>query len=232
MKAKDIMTTPVVAIGPDTPVTEIAGLLFRRHISGVPVVEDGRVVGLVSEGDLLRRHEIGTDGSPVKRSWWDRLIQNDPALAAYVKSHASYARDIMSRDVVSVEEETPVAEIASLFEMRKIRRVPVLRHKKLVGIVSRANLVQALAVTTKAVDTHDTRTDEEIRKQLLSEVASQPWWQRNPANVIVTDSVVHYRGMVRTEEERQAARIAAENVPGVRKIEDHRIHRADFHSML
>ena len=196
MKAKDIMTTPVVSVGPDTSVLAIAELLFRERISGVPVVEDGRVVGLVSEGDLLRRHEIGTDGNTVKRSWWDRLITNDPALAAYVKSHAIYARDIMSRDVVSVGEETPVAEIASVLEMRNIKRVPVLRNKKLVGIVSRANLVQALAARTM-IKTRDACTDEEILKQLLTEVACQSWWQRNPANVIVIDGVVHYWGIFR-----------------------------------
>ena len=232
MKARDIMTATVITIGPDTPVREIAGLLFERRISGVPVVEDGRVVGLVSEGDLLRRHEIGTDRSPAQASWWASLTKDDPAPSAYVKSHARLARDIMSRDVVVVVENTPITEIASLFETRRIKRVPVLRRKKLVGIVSRANLVQALAVKTKGFEAHGAQTDGAIRRQLLSEVAHQSWWRRSPSKVIVTDGVVHYWGLLGSEDERQAARIATENVPGVRKVEDHRMRLADFPSML
>lgn len=232
MKAHDIMTAPVITISPGTPVREIAALLVERRISGVPVVEDGRVVGLVSEGDLFRRHEIGTDRSAADESWWFRLIKDDPAPSAYVKSHARLAKDIMTRDVISVVEDTPVAEIASLFESRRIKRVPVLRYKKLVGIVSRANLVQALAVKTKSLEAHRARTDNAIRRRLLSEVEHQSWWRRSPSNVIVTDGVVHYWGLLGSEDERQAARVAAENVPGVRKVEDHRMHLAELPSML
>jgi CBS domain-containing protein len=232
MKARDIMTAPVITIGPETQVREIVRLLFEKRISGVPVVEDGRVVGLVSEGDLLRRQEIGTDGNPADGSWWARLIKDDPAPAAYVKSHARRARDIMTRDVVSVVEDTSIAEIASLFETRRIKRVPVLRDKELVGIVSRADLIQALAARTKSVRVLRAQTDSAIRKRLLSELAHQSWWHRDSSNVIVTDGVVHYWGLLDSEDERQAARVAAENVPGVRKIEDHRMHLVDLPSML
>ena len=145
MKAKDIMTTPVVTIEPDTTVREIAALLLERRISGVPVVEAGRLVGLVSEGDLLHRHEIGTDRDRPTRSWWLSLIDGDPCPAEYVKSHARRARDIMTRDVISVAEDAPIAEIATVLETHRIKRVPVLRGEQLVGVVSRANLVQALA---------------------------------------------------------------------------------------
>jgi CBS domain-containing protein len=232
MKAKDIMTTPVITISPGTPVREIAALLLERRISGVPVVEKGRVVGLVSEGDLLRRHEIGTDRSVAEASWWARLTKGDPAPAAYAKSHAGRAKDIMTRDVVSVVENTPITEIASLFETRGIRRVPVLRRKELVGIVSRANLVQALAAKAKGAKARSAPTDDAIRGRLLSELARQPWWRRRSSNVIVTDGVVHYWGLLESEDERQAARVAAENVPGVRKIEDHRMRLAELPSML
>ena len=232
MKAKDIMTTPVITIGPDTPVLDIAGLLLERQISAVPVVEEGRVVGLVSEGDLLHRREIDTDGSVPEASWWTRLVEEDPAPAAYVKSHASRAGDIMTRNVVSVVEETSIAEIASLFETRKIKRVPVLRRKELVGIVSRADLVQLLAVKAKTCDAQYHRTDDQIREQLLSELINQPWWRQSSSSVIVTDGVVHYWGVLRSDDERQAARVAAENVPGVCKVEDHRMRLADLPSML
>ena len=207
-------------------------MLLERQISAVPVVEDGRVVGLVSEGDLLHRREIGADGSLPEASWWTRLVEDDPAPAAYVKSHASRARDIMTRNVVSVAEETSLAEIASLFATRKIKRVPVLRRKDLVGIVSRADLVRLLVVKAKTCHAHCQRSDDQIREQLLSELAHQSWWRRNSSNVIVTDGVVHYWGVLRSDDERQAARVAAENVPGVSKVEDHWLRLAELPSML
>ena len=232
MKAKDIMTMPVFTVAPDTPVLDIAGLLLERQISAVPVVEDGRVVGLVSEGDLLHRREIGTDGSLPEASWWNRLLKDDPAPAAYVKSHATRASDVMTRNVVSVVEETSIAEIAALFEARKIKRVPVLRRKKLVGIVSRVDFVQLLAEKAKTSRTHCERSDDQIRKQLLSELANQSWWRQHSSNVLVTGGVVQYWGVLRSDDERQAARVAAENVPGVCKVEDHWMRLADLPSML
>jgi hypothetical protein len=113
VKAKDIMTTPVVTVEPDTTVREIAALLLERHISGVPVVEAGRFVGLVSEGDLLHRHELGTDRNGAARSWWLSLMGEHSAAAEYVKSHARRARDIMTRNVISVAEDTPIAGFPS-----------------------------------------------------------------------------------------------------------------------
>jgi CBS domain-containing protein len=222
MKAKDIMTTPVVTVEPDTTVREIAALLLAQRISAVPVVEGGRLVGLVSEGDLLRRHEIGTDRDRAAGSWWLRLLRGDPSPADYVKSHAVHARDIMTRDVITVDEDTPIAEIATVLETRRIKRVPVLRGERLVGIVSRANLIQALAVKTRAAKQPRLKIDDGIRRRLLAELERQPWWQRSWSNVIVTDGIVHYWGVIDSDGERDAARVAAENVPGVRGIEDHR----------
>lgn len=232
MKAKDIMTAPVVTISPGTPVREIAALLLKRRISGVPVVEDGRVVGLVSEGDLLRRHEIGTDRGAAESSLWVRLIKDDPAPTAYVKSHASRAQDIMTRDVVSVVENTPIAEIASLLETHRIKRVPVFRGERLVGIVSRANLIQALAVSSRARKALRANGDESIRRKLLAELERQPWWRSTASNVIVTDGIVHFWGIVDSNDEKEAARIAAENVPSVREVMDHRMRVVDLPSML
>lgn len=232
MKAKDIMTSPVITVAPDTPVREIAALLFERRISGVPVMEDGRLVGLVSEADLLHRHELGTDDPAQSRSWWLRLFSADRTPAEYVKSHATQARDIMAREVVSVAPDTPVAEIATLLETRGIKRVPVLRGAKLVGIVSRANLVQALAVLRHSAIRVTAPSDEAIRGRLLGELERQPWWERVTSNVIVTEGVVHYWGLVGSDDERDAARVAAQNVPGVRGVEDHRLEYRDMGSMV
>lgn len=215
MRASDIMTSPAVTVGPDTSVAQIAQLLFERRISAVPVIEEGRLAGLVSEADLLHRREIGTDRAAPRGSWWLRLFSADSSPAEYVKSHAQRARDIMTRDVVTVTPDTPVAEIASLLETHGIKRVPVLRDGRLAGIVSRSNLVQALAV--KAPPEADRPEDDHaIRAALLAELERQPWWRRQvAANVIVEDGIVHLWGMIESEDERQAARVAAENIPGV-----------------
>lgn len=218
MKASDIMTSPVITVGPDTLVRHIAGLLFEHRISAVPVLEKGKLVGIVSEADLLHRHEIGTDRSA--SSWWLQLFSADRPIADYVKSHATRASDIMTRDVVSVTPDTPVAEIAALLEKRGVKRVPVLQDARLAGIVSRSNLVQALAAKGRLMNVGDSG-DSAIRARLSAELERQPWWPI-VSNVIVTDGVVHYFGMVDSEAQRQPARIAAENVPGVRGVEDHR----------
>jgi CBS domain-containing protein len=227
MKAKDVMTTPVVTIAPSASVRELAELLRSRRISGVPVVSNGTVVGMVSEGDLLRRHEIGTDR--FERSWWSRLRKRTGA--EYVRSHARRAADIMSRPVVSVDETTPIADIVSLFEKNRIRRVPVIRGRRLIGMVSRADLVSALLKTERSV-TQKPAGDEAIQKRLLDELDRQPWWQRYSSLATVSEGVVHYWGLLDSEDERQAARVAAENIPGVRDVVDHRKYFNSMSSML
>src|SRR5215471_11763246 len=146
MRAMDIMTTEVITVAPTTSVQEVAKLLSERGISGVPVVDaDNRVVGILSEGDLLHRVETGTERTTrERRSWWlDSLASNQAR--DYVKSHARTARDVMTGDVISVDEMTPLADVAMLLETKRVKRLPVLREGKLVGIVSRANLVRAIA---------------------------------------------------------------------------------------
>lgn len=232
MQAKDIMTAPVVTITPYTPVHEVAALLRDRRIGGVPVLEGGQVVGLVSEGDLLHRHEIGTDHLVTRRPWWTRLFKADRLPADYVKSHGGRARDIMTRQVISVSEDTPVDRLAELFEVRRIGRVPVLRGHRLIGIVCRADLVEAIARQPTSDEAPGVQTDEAIRARLLAELQQQPWWRSNWSNVFVTDGVVSYRGLVEGEDQRRAARVAAENVPGVRRVEDDRVQTAAWQPMM
>jgi CBS domain-containing protein len=224
MQASDIMCTPVFSVAPDTPVKDIAALLLEKRISGVPVMDEGRLVGLVSEGDLLRRHEIGTDRPKRPGSWWLRMFSNaDQTPADYVKTHARRARDIMTGEVITINPETPLAEIASVLESHGIKRVPVMRDGELVGIVSRANLVQALAGMRPATVRVTPPADQAIRGRLQAELERQPWWRQAASNVIVTDGVVHYFGTIESDDEQDAARVAAENIPGVRGIEDHRV---------
>lgn len=227
MKARDIMTRNVLTISPEATIREITTILLAFRISGLPVVEDGRVVGIVSQGDLLRRHEIGTDPRNPGGSWWMRFLRGEPGPAEYVKSHAVHAADVMTRDVVSVSEGDSITRIAILFGELRIKRVPVLRDEQLVGIVTRANLVQAIAASGKASRVEHPLGDDAIRERLLEELGTHAWW-RSGSNVSVSHGVVHYWGVCETEEEKQAARVAAENVPGVCGVDDHRIRYAEL----
>lgn len=224
MRAMDVMTTNVITVDPSTSVQEVARLLSERSISGVPVVDSqNRLVGIVSEGDLLHRVETGTERRVRRRrSWWLDTIGSDEELARdYVKSHGRTAKDVMTRDVISVAETTELADIATLLETKRIKRVPVVRDGQLVGIVSRANLVRALAAAG-GQPTSGAADDRTIRQNLLAELKGREWVHTWAADIIVRDGVVHlWVSDDRPEEERQALRVAAENVPGVRGVEEH-----------
>jgi CBS domain-containing protein len=219
MRAMDVMTSEVITVDEDASVQTVAKLLAERGISAVPVVDrENRVIGMVSEGDLLHRTETGTEH---RRSWWLDIMASTNKLAGdYVKSHSGKVKDVMTRDVISVTETTPVADIAVLLETNRIKRVPVVRDGKLVGIVSRANLVRALAMTiTQASGTE--ADDLSIRDKLLAELKAQRWAEVSPANVTVKDGVVHLWSSYLSEQEKRALVVAAENTPGVRRVEDH-----------
>jgi redox-sensitive bicupin YhaK (pirin superfamily)/CBS domain-containing protein len=194
MNAGEVMTSPVVTVPPDASLGQVARLLLERHISGVPVLEGERLVGLVSEADLLRARQPG--------------------------AQARRAKDVMTREVAAVAPDTPVAEVAMLLEARGIKRVPVLREGRLVGIVSRSNLVQALALKEPAGEAR--AGDDAIRSALRAQLEPRPWWHQSDSKLMVADGVVHYWGALRSEEERVAARAVAETIPGVRRVEDHR----------
>ncbi len=220
MQARDLMTTAVVTASPETPVREIASLLLSHRISAVPVVDTAnRVLGIVSEGDLMRRAETGTEWH---RSWWLSLTAGADDLAReYVKSHGRRADDVMTREVITIAEDMPAGEIAGLLERRRIKRVPVVRDGHLVGIVSRADLLRGLAAQPPRPEAQSSADDRAIRAQLLGELRTSRWASPALINVIVQDGAVHLWGLVRTEEEHQALRVAASNVTGVRAVEDH-----------
>src|SRR5271169_667776 len=219
MRAVDVMTSGVITVGENATVHEAAKLLAEHGISAVPVVDkDIRVIGMVSEGDLLHRAETGTER---RRSWWLEMVSSTNELAGeYIKSHSGKVKDIMTRDVLSVTEETQVADIAVMLETNRIKRVPVLHDGKLVGIVSRANLVRALAMTINEANGAEA-DDRLIRDRLLAELKAQKWAEVSPANVTVKDDVVHLWSSYLSEQEKRALLVAAENIPGVRRVEDH-----------
>jgi CBS domain-containing protein len=220
MRAMDLMTTEVITVDENASIQSVAKLLADRGISAVPVVDrDNRAVGMVSEGDLLHRTEIGTEP---RRSWWLEMVSSTNKLAEdYIKSHSRKVKDVMTRDVLSVTEETPVADIAVLLETNRIKRVPVLRDGKLVGIVSRANLVRALAMTINEAPDGAEAGDRTLRDKLLAELKAQKWAEVSPANVTVKDGVVHLWSSYLSEQEKRALVVAAESVAGVRRVEDH-----------
>ena len=220
MRATDVMTSEVITVKEDTSVQAAAQLMAERGISALPVVDrDNRVIGMVSEGDLLHRAETGTER---RRSWWLEMMASTNRLAEdYIKSHGGRVKDVMTHDVLSVTEETPVADIAVLLETNRVKRVPVLRDGKLAGIVSRANLVRALAMTIDEAPGGSEADDQAIRARLPAELKSQRWAEVSPANITVKDGVVHLWSSYLSDQEKRALVVAAESTPGVRRVEDH-----------
>ena len=218
MRAIDVMTSQVVTATPQMTVQDVAKLMINNRISGIPIVDaDRQVVGIVTEGDLLRRAETGTERRHLR--WGEWFSPNSRLAAEYVKTHAKRVADIMTCEVVGVGEFATLGEIADVMETRRIKRVPVVHGGKLVGIVSRADLLRLLA--SGGVTASD--DDRAIRSRLFAELRNQKWSRLNEADIVVSDGVVHFWGVVGSEEERRALRIAAENTPGVRGVEDHAI---------
>lgn len=222
MKARDVMVSPVITAKPSSLVREVAKMFLDRRISAVPVVDDqGRLVGIVSEGDLLHRSEAGTER---QHSWWLLALTGDETLAAdYVKANASKVADIMTRDVVSAAPDTPLHEIAALLENNAIKRVPIVENGQLVGIVSRANLIQAVASAGKHLEIP--LSDTAIREKLLAHLNREPWVHTGLLNITVADGIVDLWGITDSDTERKALRVAAERSPGVRAVNDHLVTR-------
>lgn len=220
MRAIDVMTRDVVAAPPETTVRDIARVMINRRISGVPIIDrDRQLLGIVTEGDLLRRIEIGTER---RRSRWSEWFLPNSRLAAdYIEAHARRVADIMTREVASVGEFATLGEISDLMETKRIKRVPIVSGGKVAGIVSRADLLKALA--SHGTNAPDEESDRSIRNRLVAELRNQAWSHLSEPDIVVSGGVVHFWGVVGSDEERRALRVAAENVPGVRDVEDHMI---------
>jgi CBS domain-containing protein len=229
MQASDIMTTEVVSVPSTATVFEAAALMARHHVSGLPVVgEDGSIVGIISEGDLLHRVETGT--GKAQRSWLAEFLFSTRKLAAeYLKENALKVCDVMTENVVSVLPATELAEVAYLLERHHIKRVPVIAGGKVVGIVSRANLVAALSRAAQAAP-DVLASDEAIHQGVLQSLKGHSWAMATE-NVVVKDGVVHLWGTVNSEEVRKAISVCVERVAGVKGVEDHLGYLTSFTPM-
>jgi CBS domain-containing protein len=220
MKAADVMVSNVITVSPEASVQDVADILLTNRISAVPVVaSNGALIGIISEGDLIRRVETGTER---RRSWWLELLTGSAPLAAdYVKSHGRTVADVMTRAVITAKPDTPLRDIAALLEKKRIKRVPIVRNRKVVGIVSRANLVQALASRRQANEPGPAVNDTTIREEVMARLDAESWTRFTPVNVIVNDGNVDLWGVVDSETAKTAVRVAAEVTPGVRAVNDH-----------
>lgn len=219
MKAEDVMTRDVISIAPDATVLQAARLMLQHHISGLPVVDvTGKLVGVLSEGDFLRRRETRTEH---KRSRWLEFIMGPGRIAAeYSHSHGSKVSEVMTTDVHIVADDTPLEEIVELMERKRIKRVPVLCGEQLVGIVTRSNLMHAM-VSMARVAQPAAKDDGAIREALLAEIQKADWAPVAMTNVVVREGVVELWGTIVDERQREALKVAAENIPGVKGVNDH-----------
>lgn len=225
MNASDVMVHNVITIGPEDNIAEAAKQLVDHDISALPVVDgEGRLIGILSEADLIHRKEVDTEK---RRPWWMEAILPATILSEdYAKSHGRKVGEVMSPHLVTAAEDTPLSEIATLMEKHRIKRIPIVRDGRLIGIVSRANLIQALASTVTMQ--HETLDDDRaIRREILSRLANQSWTDFGERNIVVTKGVAHLWGLVGSPEERKALRALVETVPGVRSISDEMIAAYD-----
>lgn len=219
MKIADIMTHRIISVTPDVSVTAAANLMLQAKISGLPVVDySGKLTGIITEGDFLRRAEMGTTK---RRPRWLEFFTSTGKLAdEYVRSHGRKVSEIMSLDPHAVTEDTSLSEAVELMDRHRIKRLPVLRDGKPVGMVSRANLMQALLNLARP-DSSLQAADWAIRDQILAELKKQPWAPVYGIDVTVRNGVVDLRGTILDERERKALVIVAENTPGVKEVRDH-----------
>lgn len=222
MKAAHIMTRTVLSVRPETPILEVARFMLLHEISGLPVVDsNGNIVGIVTEGDFLRRAETGTRR---QRSRWVEFFIGPGRLAEdYVRSTSRRVEDVMTQPVHAIDEDTPLSEIAELMERHRIKRLPVLRERRVIGIITRANLLHALASLAREIKATPA-DDEAIREHLLTELNQESWAPLGLVDIIVRNGTVELWGTILDERKRRALVVAAENVHGVKAVRDHLVY--------
>lgn len=219
LKAADIMFEGVISATPNHTVQDAARLMLENGVSALPVIDaEGKLVGIVSESDLMRHVDADTDHH---RSWWLRALMGQEGLAdEYIRENARRIVDVMTKTVITASPDMPVRELADTLERNGIKRVPIIRDGKVVGIVSRANLLRALARGDLADQHHRQQTDENLREAVLARFNTEPWARTSLINVNVHGGAVKLSGIVDSLAEKKALRLAAELTEGVRSVED------------
>jgi len=219
MRAHQIMTRPVITVTPDTAIVAAANTMLQKHVSGLPIVDaTGKLVGMISEGDFIRRSEIGTQRR--RGPFLKFILGPGRAASDFVQEHGRKVSDIMTTEpLVTISEDTLLEEIVELMERNNIKRLPVIRDDKVVGIVSRSNLLQAVASLARDVP-DPTADDDHIRNRVIDTLAKQEWCPFG-LSVVVRDGIVHLSGVITEERSRQASIVVAENITGVKKVHDH-----------
>jgi CBS domain-containing protein len=218
MRAHQIMTRQVITIAADASIVDAANIMLVKHISGLPVVDQaGKLVGIVSQGDFIRRAEIGTQRK--RGRWLKFLVGPGRAASDFVRERGRKVGEIMTPDPCTVTEDATLEDIVELMERKNVKRLPVLRGDTLAGIVTRTNLLQAVAGLTRDVP-DPTADDDHIRNRIISSIEKSDWAPFG-LGVIVVNGIVHLSGVITNERSREAAIVAAENVTGVTRVHDH-----------
>jgi len=219
MKASDVMAPDVIAADPDATVLQAARYMLQHHISGLPVIDKtGKLVGIISEGDFLRRRETRTEH--MRSRWLEFLMGPGKMAAEYAHTHGSKVSEVMTRDVYTISDDASIEDIVRLMERRRIKRVPVMRGNKVVGIVTRSNLMHAMVSLSRS-ESKVANSDTAIRQKLLAEIKKEKWALPSMINVVVRNGVVELWGAIVDERQRDALKVAAENIPGVKEVKDH-----------
>jgi CBS domain-containing protein len=218
MKVAEVMTRGVISLAPDDSMRKAAQRMLQYDVSGFPVVDRGKLVGIVTEGDFLRRTETGTERH--RPRWIEMLVGAGQLAEEYAHAHGRTVDDVMTREVVTVAENASLNEAVQLMEHHRVKRLPVVKGDAIVGILSRANLLHAFIVGSPKTAGAPV-TDAAIREKLAAELEKQPWAPHGTFNAVVENGVIDLEGVIREERQRAALRIAAENIPGVKQVRDH-----------
>ena len=219
MRAGDVMSSRIISIAPEATVLQAIELMLDNRISGLPVIDGtGALVGILTEGDFMRRTEMGTERKPAR--WLQLLVGPDRLAGDYVRSHGRKVEEVMTRDPITVSEDTPLDEVVRIMERQRIKRLPVMRKETVVGIISRANLLHALASMSRDLPAA-AKSDAEIRQRLADELARQPWAPIALIDLVVKNGVVELWGNITKLEQEEALKVCAENIPGVKSVVSH-----------
>jgi CBS domain-containing protein len=218
MRTHQIMTRKVMTVGVADSIVDAANIMLKQHVSGLPVIDEaGKLVGIVSQGDFIRRREIGTQRK--RGRWLKFLVGPGKAASDFVREQGRKVGEIMTLDPHTVTEDATLEDIVQLMEHNNIKRLPVMRGDQLVGIVTRSNLLQAVAELARDVP-DPTADDDHIRNHIITSIEKADWTPFG-LGVVVRNGNVHLSGVITNEQSRQAAIVAAENVPGVKNVHDH-----------